>query len=85
MSKPKTAVQAWEQALAAMRKLPLEARINEEPCRKLLERVRAGDFSAEIERVVRDCGEGVRSTVEITRKMLELKSTWEMLELKSTR
>jgi hypothetical protein len=75
MSKPKTAVEAWEQALAAMRKLPLKARINEERCRKLLEWVRAGDFSAEVERVLWKCGKGLRDYLEITRDMLELEET----------
>jgi hypothetical protein len=71
MSKSKTAVEAWEQALAAIRKLPLKARIHEEGCDKLLKWVRAGDFSAELERAVRNCGEGLLNYLKIIQELLE--------------
>jgi hypothetical protein len=55
-----------------MRKLPLEARINEERCHRLLERLRAGGFSDEVEEVVRECAEGFLNCVEVTRERRRL-------------
>jgi hypothetical protein len=75
----RTTVEAWEQALAFMLKLPPEVRDEdgyrklEDDCRRIVERVRAGGFSEEVERVLRKGARGFLNGLKVTQMQLSLR------------
>jgi hypothetical protein len=65
----------WEKVLAAQLKLPPYAQPGAGCCREILEKVRAGEFSEKVEKVLRTSARSLLKEMELTRILVEFKGT----------
>jgi hypothetical protein len=68
----KRTVDLFEKVLATTLNLPPYARINEDRYRRMLERIRAGKFSEEVEKSLRNGAKTLLIYLEVTRMLVEL-------------